>query len=107
MRRVPFPFKQKIPDSGWSGNAPPVFGDSQIRITVDIDTNGLMRTSLNKPLPAVQVIGLLLDCMQGQYQEMARQASLLINPKGESVANEQEKENHNDRGGDSTGRASD
>jgi hypothetical protein len=99
MRRVPFL-------GGRVGAVPPaqaVFGEPQIRIVIEVDQRGLMRTSINKPLAAVQVLGLLLDSMQGQYQAMAQNASMLIDPnKGEPIAGKEE-ENHNDRGGDSTG----
>jgi len=76
-RRVPFAFKHQ------SAPIQPSFGEPVIQIKIEVDQYGLMKTSINKPLPAVQVLGLLLDSMQGQYGMMAQQASLLINPNGE------------------------
>jgi hypothetical protein len=112
VRRVPFLFKDDMA-SRLTPNL--VFGTPQIQIKIDVDENGLMRTAINKPLPAIQVIGLLLDCMQGQYQAMKQQTSLLIDPKrktmsaegaiangGPNNGGEKEKDNNN-RGGDSSG----
>ena len=98
-RRMPFPgiLKPGIPTN-------PQFGEPEIRMVIEVDRHGLMRTTVNKPLHAVQMLGLLLDCMQGQYQAMAKQASMLINPKGEPIPNGGEKEeNNNGRGGDTPG----
>ena|SRR6266566_2378291 len=92
----------------------PTFGDPVIEIKIEVDQHGLMKTSINKPLPSVQVLGLLLDSMQGQYQVMRQQASLLIDPNGSklrsNVVNDvvkdnggQKEEDDNSRGGDTGG----
>jgi hypothetical protein len=100
VRRVPFAFHPA------NVHPNPVFGTPQISIHIDIDEHGIMRTSINKPLAAVQVIGLLLDSMQGQYQQMVKQASLLIDPaKGEPLVR-QEKESNDGHGRDTGERES-
>jgi hypothetical protein len=75
-KRVPFPFQQKHP-------ATPVFGTVTTRITIEVDERCIMRTAVfcsTKQLTNIEVIGILLDSMQGQYQQMMQQASLIIDP---------------------------
>lgn len=112
------------------GNAPgfkpmtmaPVFGEPLYEIVIQMDKQGLMKTKITKypvtnPPTQLQVMGMLLDCIQGQYQGMIQAASLLIDPNGKGVqpgeaqAREreaknnggEEKENDHNSGRDSSG----
>jgi hypothetical protein len=55
------------------------FGTVQLEIRLELDEKGLLRTSISKPIPSVQVLGLLLDAMQGQMQIIRDQSKMIIN----------------------------
>lgn len=98
MRRgVPFPVQPP--------KASPIPVIEPIQMVIEADGNGMMKVKLNRPVPYIQIIGLLLDCMQGQYQAMAQESSMLIDPNRSHKENHagEEKENHDNRGGDSSG----
>jgi hypothetical protein len=59
------------------------FGNVQLEIRLELDEKGLLRTSISKPIPSIQVIGLLLDAMQGQMQIIRQQSSMIVNPDKE------------------------
>lgn len=99
--RVPYPFKKPIPRPGLQNPGAVSFGTVQIEIKIQIDERGLMKVSINRPLQAVQILGLLLDAMQGQYQQMAQLASMIVDPNGKGVvAGAKEEKSNNGDGGD-------
>jgi hypothetical protein len=90
----------------------PVFGEPQYEMVIQIDIRGLMKTSITKypmgqPPTQLHVMGMLLDCMMGQFHGMRQAASLLVDPNGKGLAHGgEEKENNNGGGGDSSGGSS-
>ena len=85
----------------------PVFGEPVYEIIIQTNNRGMMKTQITKyplanPPTQLQIMGMLLDCMNGQFQGMMKSASMLIDPNGKAVpsnGNGEEKENHDGSGG--------